>query len=665
MAGESLNEGGKSSGKPQERSSEADGRQLLEGVLGRLDRQTSSHSAQTFCEAAETCTEPMSVEEAMQTVSIPPTDRVESEIGNLTGSPAYFSHAEILSNGPAAFSALDEEIQNAKHSIDINMFSWAPDSTGNRLADELIRRAEDQPPVSVTIRLDAIGAFFVGKKPTDAKYLPELIRVAGDVGPYELLGIAENPNNLFRLSPEKQDQLEHDIAQNMDAAAIINGNPVLAKLSESKNIHLIIEPSQLRTADHSKVFVFDNKTTISGGMNIGDNYSGGWDEKSQQWGSTYPAYWKDYMVRTKNDPTALVYGQKYFGEDSVRPDVLASTSAAYRDEVYANPDDLSHLSVLHNEGGNKPDREKQITTAVDVLMERAEKTIDIEHAYIMDQHVVNMLLRKARQGVSIRIVRSQPESPSQEAANEEFFRQLMDVENIKIVKSPWILHTKMLIVDGKYTLVGSANLNTASLQYHEESAMLVTGNSPLQQSLQKSFEDSFTDSKLKGDKLVARSKDTEAMRKFSLLLAIKAYSKKLQSHAEDTDLATMEAMPNRDKLILLKIINTDVFYLIQLLGDLAKSKIRIGGTLRDFLQSKLLKAVNFIKGKLESISGLERFAVHVKTKFGSPTDENTITEAEKTVQYCDNLRASLDSVTDGNLRAPTNNALLNSLIQNA
>lgn len=665
MAGESLNEGEKSSRKSQDRSEEQEGRQLLEGVLGRLDHQTSAYAAQKFCEAAETCSQSMSVEEAVRTVSLPPADQVESEIDNLTKSPAYFSHAEILSNGPAAFSALDEEIQNAKHSIDINMFSWAPDSTGIRLADELIRRAEGQPPISVTIRLDAIGAFFVGKKPTDPKYLPELIRIAGDIGPNELIRIAENPNNLFRLSPEKQQRLEQDIARNTNASDIINDNPVFARLSRSKNIHLIIEPSTLTTADHSKVFIFDNKTTISGGMNIGDNYSGGWDEKSQQWGSTYPAYWKDYMIRTRNDPTALVYGRQYFGEGFVSPDILASTSGAYRDEVYANPDDLSRMRILHNSGGNEPGREKQITMAVDVLLQRAERTIDIEHAYIMDQHIVDILLEKARQGISIRIVHSQPESPSHDAANEEFFQKLMGVNNIKIVKSPWILHTKMLAVDGKYTLVGSANLNTASLQFHEESAMLITGNSPLQQGLQESFEDSFADSKLKGEKLVARSKDKEAMRKFSLLLALKAYSKKLQSHSEDTDLATMEAMPNKNKLIILKIINTDMSYLIGLLGDLAKSKIRIGGTLRDFLQSKLLRAVNFIKGKLESISGLERFAVHVKTKFGSPTDENTLIEAEKTVQYCDNLRVSLDSVTDGNLRAPTNNALLNSLIQNA
>ena len=92
-------------------------------------------------------------------------------------------------------------------------------------------------------------------------------------------------------------------------------NPAVYTLLSALGQDLIIEDNGIESMDHSKVYIFDNSMVMSGGMNIGDNYSGGHDEETGWSGDVDPNYWRDYMVKTKG-PAAAVGRNMLFDQNT-------------------------------------------------------------------------------------------------------------------------------------------------------------------------------------------------------------------------------------------------------------------------------------------------------------------------------------------------------------
>ncbi|MCR9140666.1 MAG: phospholipase D-like domain-containing protein [bacterium] len=65
---------------------------------------------------------------------------------------------EFLSTGAATFERLFEMIRTARHSINLELYIYNTDETGDRLADLLIERA--QAGVRVNLLIDAVGGFY-------------------------------------------------------------------------------------------------------------------------------------------------------------------------------------------------------------------------------------------------------------------------------------------------------------------------------------------------------------------------------------------------------------------------------------------------------------------------------------------------------------------------
>lgn len=636
-------------------------------VLKRLDEIQARELRDRLNEKAQACEVPVSVEEILHTVSVSPLDDFDREIGATTNAPEFFASADLLSGGPEAFQALEEQIRKSEHSIDINIFSFAADSTGQKIAEEIINRAKKQPPVKVTIRIDAVGAYFVGQKPSlqEIQGLGKeiLFRMGLAMGLSEMMLLYEDPTRFFQLPRETQEELEKILSSTRIVQQISQKNPVLARLARTPNVSLIIEPHLFNSADHAKVFIFDGRTTMIGGMNIGDEYSGGFDGST--WGKEHPTYWKDYMVITRNDPTALVLKQTFFGERSVSPQAVTDLARHYHDEVEIDPQALSRVRVLHNEGGRE--EEKQVTDAIHLLIQRATQTIDIEHAYIQDPEITAMLIAKADQGVKIRIIRSEPEDIPLEALNEKFFLKLIGHPNIRIVYSPWTLHAKLLRVDSQYSLIGSANLNSLSLKYHEEIALLVLGDSPLQESLASEFERSFQESeKRQGKKHISSEEVREVVESYKILFAIKGIAGKLLALAgQSNDLGNSTA---EIQLQFITEANEFLQSLLSSIKELQKGKIRLGGVWAAKFRGRLRDTSTSVTTQIrEATKGLKGIALNiglfVSEKLGIDIGYVKIyREAEKTAHLCEQVSEQISLVTEEDLRTPTNNLFLNALL---
>ncbi len=413
----------------------------------------------------------MTLEESPN-LDTPPLAKQLSERLGLNFMPA---EAELFDDGPKFFAELEESIQTAEDTIEINIFSWAPDTTGMRIAELINKRAENLQRVD--IRVDVLGSLLVGTKDEMMRNWSSLIgKVLGsDLNLSDLMALKDDPSVVYKWSKEKAQQFETALLKLASKELLLELNPALALLADNPKVNITFEHSPLSQMDHAKIFSFDSSKTYIGGRNIGDDYSGGYDDLTADgngWnGMVYPDYWKDYMVKLGGKIAVAPHEHFFYaGARGVEGKKLEATKQ-------------DQIAFLNNAPGesSKPG-EKKITEAIFELLKMATQEVVIEHAYLMDFKVVSEINRLADSGVSVVILKGGIESKEIDAINSGFFKQLSSA--VKVVENPDVLHSKFLTVDGQYSLVGSANLTRESLYHHGEAAILVVGDGPLQRQLQ-------------------------------------------------------------------------------------------------------------------------------------------------------------------------------------
>lgn len=430
---------------------------------------------------------PMTFAELREAVREQPTDSLDAQIENMTDSFSSRNETELYTTGPEAFAEIERQIDSAEKSISINIFSWASDSSGMRLAKKVAEAKERNPDLKITVHIDKMGCFFNGTREGIQKNTLEYIRK--NIFKYffkyplirskKLFDFAMDANAAYHFSSAEQKQLEAFVREILTEEELVALNPAVYTLLEALGKDLIIEDNGLGLMDHSKVYIFDNSMVMSGGMNIGDNYSGGYSDEHGWSGEVDPNYWRDYMVKTKG-PAAAVGRNMFFQEDAFSSDNTTS------------PDNSIPVRVLKNQPADPdkplpPDKAakiKQITYGIFAMIESAQENIIVEHAYIMDQQVVDKLIAAAKRGIEITIIHGQPESSSLERANETFLRQMRKVPGITILDDNRVIHTKLISTDGRYSMIGSANLSRTSLWDHEEVSLFIAGDSPMQEQIQ-------------------------------------------------------------------------------------------------------------------------------------------------------------------------------------
>lgn len=259
-----------------------------------------------------------------------PQDFIDAEIEKkATGSVLTLNDAKLLSTGPEAFKDIEQAILWARTSIDINIFSWASDSTGLRVAELLVKAKGKNPKLNINVQVDKLGSMLVGSKEGFKKKSFSLLRQAVDklgsddrfqhLEAQKMLKLLDDPTAIHDFTDEEKKELELFVSELLTEQMLLEINPAL-KILKDAGINLVIENNGLGCMDHSKVFIFDKQTTYSGGMNIGDDYSGGY-EQGKGWTAAKKDYWKDYMVGMKG-PVANISRHNFFGQTQFAPDKL-------------------------------------------------------------------------------------------------------------------------------------------------------------------------------------------------------------------------------------------------------------------------------------------------------------------------------------------------------
>ncbi len=205
---------------------------------------------------------------------------------------------------------------------------------------------------------------------------------------------------------------------------------------------------------HRRVIVLDGKVAFTGAVGFAKQWSGNAQD---------PEHWRDLMVRVEGPLVAelqsafVAHWIKTFEETLSGPDQFPAHPPA--GEIHAQTIASHSFSVA------------PVPIAQAIAFAAADKRIWITNAYCTptdDQ--VELLVNAVKRGVDVRIVLpgKNDDQPLTKSAGRAAYGRMLE-GGVKIFEyQPTMIHTKSMVIDGLFTLVGSSNFDSRSAEINEE-----------------------------------------------------------------------------------------------------------------------------------------------------------------------------------------------------
>jgi cardiolipin synthase len=231
--------------------------------------------------------------------------------------------------------------------------------------------------------------------------------------------------------------------------------------------------------NHRKITVVDGRVAFTGGMNIGDEYLGK---------SAYFGYWRDTSLRLEGPAVAAL--QRIFTEDWDFAYGEPLNGAAY----FPQPQEAGDKVVQVVESG--PDQEvNTLHQLYFAAILSARERVWIASPYFIPDMALLEALRLARyRGVDVRLLTLlKPDHYLSFYASRYYYPDMLKV-GVKLYQyAKGMIHSKVMIVDSRWSVVGSANLDNRSLHLNFEAGCIM--HSPeLVAELEKAYRRDLRDS---------------------------------------------------------------------------------------------------------------------------------------------------------------------------
>jgi cardiolipin synthase len=319
---------------------------------------------------------------------------------------------ELLNNGVAFFPALLKDLRGAQHTIHFSVYIWEPGEASDQVFAALIERAH--AGVKVRLLLDGLG----GTKAPDK-----------DVSALEAAG----------------GQVEKFSA---------------ARLGKLTRFH---------KRNHRRSIVMDGRVAYTGGMAVADKWVGNADTEE---------HWRDTMVRVTGPlaatvqsafvaPWAQTSGELLSGPDVFPPDVAGATDAA--------PQSLAEPVTLHTGLASAPSSEDHPLRLffIQSFVSAQRKLYITTPYFVPDAATRKVVADRARAGADVRILLPDEHTDAGpiRLTSHRYFEELLDA-GVKIYEyQPTMMHTKSVVVDGAWSVVGSANMDIRSKELNNENVL--------------------------------------------------------------------------------------------------------------------------------------------------------------------------------------------------
>lgn len=212
--------------------------------------------------------------------------------------------------------------------------------------------------------------------------------------------------------------------------------------------------------NHRKILVIDGKVAFTGGANIGKKYLGRRSES--QWRDTTTkvmgpvcqqledVFAKDWHFTTEED----LFQERYYPSPSRQGDLVIQM-------VESGPD--SPFYTLHH--------------AVFHAMSLARRNIRLSTPYfIPDPAITSTLSVAALRGIHTQVLLpAKTDAKLVQFASRSFYEELMEA-GVEIYEyQPRMLHSKLLVIDDRWSIIGSGNMDIRSFRLNFEINLVIYG----------------------------------------------------------------------------------------------------------------------------------------------------------------------------------------------
>lgn len=214
--------------------------------------------------------------------------------------------------------------------------------------------------------------------------------------------------------------------------------------------------------DHRKIAIIDGITAFAGGINIGDEYAGFGEDRKR---------WRDVGLKLRG--TAALELQRLFCESwqvetgGFPPGCDAIPSKAPREGD----------ATVHIVSGGPHHNRSYIHNAYRLAIAGATRSIIIANPYFLPgPRVIRSLLKAVRRGVGVQLILpAESDVPIVSLLSRSTYSQLLKGGIEIYEREGTVLHAKVMLIDGCWSIIGSANLDHRSFHRNFEVNVIVDG----------------------------------------------------------------------------------------------------------------------------------------------------------------------------------------------
>jgi cardiolipin synthase len=314
----------------------------------------------------------------------------------------------VLGSGDTAFQAILERIRGATKSVEIRAFLWRDDEAGNLVAEAVLHAADRG--AMVTIHKDRIAAVYEYTGGNKQSFFHKRVDAIRGFQAWFLGQVYRAPGSFKQRPNELAERiLSHD--------------------------NIVVEHMRKRF-DHSKLYIVDDRFVALGSMGIGDNHRHDW---------------LDVMVEAEGEEHVARLRERMSGLDEFDPsrglDFLVHSREAHRKKSCPM---ISHRLAL---------------------IDAAQQSITVEMAYFTDNRFTAALARAVQRGVEVKLVTADQAdvlANINRATCDALMRLTGAPQNLTIVLLPRMVHSKVVVIDHRWSDVGSANFTSLSHGVYDE-----------------------------------------------------------------------------------------------------------------------------------------------------------------------------------------------------
>jgi cardiolipin synthase len=209
---------------------------------------------------------------------------------------------------------------------------------------------------------------------------------------------------------------------------------------------------------HRKILVIDGAVGFTGGVGIADHWGGNAANEDE---------WRDTQFRIEGPPLRYLeacFYENWIESAGVVTPVIENEAALAADVGGAGPVSVPVWSSPV--GGHNGVKKLYLLSIAG-----ARRTIDIQTPYfVMDGSTKWSLLQAARRGVRIRLLveGDLTDAKAVKHASRAGYEELLGAGLEIYEYQPTMMHTKAMMVDGLWSVIGSANFDNRSLELNDE-----------------------------------------------------------------------------------------------------------------------------------------------------------------------------------------------------